>query len=118
MPVRPDPAARGQVRRRRWSSPAAALLVGRRRAVIGLAAVPRSAPVTLLSGTQVVVRRGLLRLLLVALYIAACWPALAAIGLFVSTLTEPPIAAMATTAVLAVISQVLDSVPQLGWLHP
>jgi ABC-2 type transport system permease protein len=43
---------------------------------------------------------------------------LAAVGLFVSTLTESPIAATATTAVLAVTSQVLDSVPQLDWLGP
>ena len=75
-------------------------------------------PVTLLSGTQVSYGAGLVRLLLVALYIAAMMAGLAAIGLFVSTLTESAIAAMATTAVLAVLSQVLNQVPQLDWLAP
>jgi ABC-2 type transport system permease protein len=75
-------------------------------------------PVTLLSGTQVSLAGGLVRLLLVALYVAAMMAGLAAIGLFVSTLTESPIAAMATTSVLAVLSQVLGSVPQIAWLHP
>lgn len=75
-------------------------------------------PVTLLSGTTVSLAEGLGRLLLVALYIAAMMAGLAAIGLFVSTLTESSIAAMATTSVLAVISQVLGAVPQVDWLHP
>jgi len=75
-------------------------------------------PVTLLSGSTVPYATGLVRLLLVALYVAAMMAGLAAVGLFVSTLTESPIAAMATTAVLAVTSQVLDSVPQLDWLGP
>jgi hypothetical protein len=75
-------------------------------------------PVTLLSGTQVSYGAGLARLILVALYIAAMMAGLAAIGLFVSTLTESAIAAMATTAVLSVLSQVLNQVPQLDWLAP
>ena len=75
-------------------------------------------PVTLLSGSTVPYATGLVRLLLVALYVAAMMAGLAAIGLFVSTLTESAIAAMATTAVLAVTSEVLDSVPQLDWLGP
>lgn len=74
--------------------------------------------VTLLSGAQVSYADGLGRLALVALYIAAMMAGLAAIGLFVSTLTESAIAAMATTAVLAVLSQVLNQVPQLDWLAP
>jgi len=75
-------------------------------------------PVTLLSGAQVPLGAGLVRVLLVALYLAAMMAGLTMIGLFVSTLTESPIAAMATTAVVAVASQVLDAVPQLDWLHP
>ena len=43
---------------------------------------------------------------------------LAAIGLFVSTLTEVPIGAMAATAVLAIISQIADSIPQISAIHP
>ncbi|MFL6128032.1 MAG: ABC transporter permease [Mycobacteriales bacterium] len=95
----------------------AALTVGAVGAGIGALLFPVG-PVTLLSGSQVPLGSGLLRVALVALYVAAMMAGLAAIGLFVSTLTESPIAAMATTAVLAVTSQVLDSVPQLDWLHP
>lgn len=75
-------------------------------------------PVTLLSGSTVPLAEGLWRVLLVALYLAAMMAGLAAIGLFVSTLTESPIAATATIAVLSVLSQVLDQVPQLDWLGP
>jgi ABC-2 type transport system permease protein len=96
---------------------AAALIVGVVGAVMGALLFPVG-PVTLLSGAQVSYGDGLFRLALVALYIAAMMAGLAAIGLFVSTLTESPIAAMATTAVLAVLSQVLNQVPQLDWLAP
>ncbi|CAA9273823.1 MAG: Efflux ABC transporter, permease protein [uncultured Corynebacteriales bacterium] len=95
----------------------AALLVAAVGTVLGALLFPVG-PVTLLSGSTVPYSTGLVRLLLVALYVAAMMAGLAAIGLFVSTLTESPIAAMATTAVLAVTSQVLDSVPQLDWLGP
>ena len=43
---------------------------------------------------------------------------LAAIGLFVSTLTDVPVGAMAATVGLAVLSAVLDSVPQVHSIHP
>ena len=43
---------------------------------------------------------------------------LAAIGLFASTLTEVPIAAMAVTAITAVVVQILDAVPQISAIHP
>ena len=43
---------------------------------------------------------------------------LVTIGLFVSTLTEVPVAAMATTVVLAVVFAVLDGLPQVSALHP
>jgi len=95
----------------------AALTVGAVGAGIGALLFPVG-PVTLLSGVQVPLATGLVRVALVAAYVAAMMAGLAMIGLFVSTLTESPIAAMATTAVLAVTSQVLDSVPQLSWLHP
>jgi ABC-2 type transport system permease protein len=36
----------------------------------------------------------------------------------VSTLTVVPVGAMAATVVLSVVSQVLDQLPQLEWLHP
>ncbi|GAA4628587.1 hypothetical protein GCM10023196_045560 [Actinoallomurus vinaceus] len=75
-------------------------------------------PVTLLSGSTVSLSEGLVRLLLVALYIAAGVATLAAIGLAVSTVTDSPIAAITTTAVLPVVSQVIDAVPQLRSVHP
>jgi ABC-2 type transport system permease protein len=96
---------------------AAALVVAVVGTVMGALLFPIG-PVTLLSGTQVPYGEGLVRLALVALYIAAMMAGLAAIGLFVSTLTESAIAAMATTAVLSVLSQVLNQVPQLDWLAP
>ena len=95
----------------------AALVVATVGVLIGLALFPFG-PVTLLSGTEASYASALGRLLLVALYIAGSMAALGAIGMFVSTLTESPIAAMATTAVLAIASQVLDSVPQLDAIHP
>jgi ABC-2 type transport system permease protein len=95
----------------------AALLVGAVGVGLGALLFPVG-PVTLLSGTTVSLADGIVRLLLVALYVAAMMAGLAAIGLFVSTLTESSIAAMATTSVLAVLSQVLGSVPQISWLHP
>ncbi|MBW8873046.1 MAG: ABC transporter permease, partial [Leifsonia sp.] len=52
------------------------------------------------------------------LYIVVSLLGLCAIGLFLSTLTDVPVGAMAATAVLAVVSQVLDQLPQLEGLHP
>src|SRR6266511_2776186 len=43
---------------------------------------------------------------------------LAAIGLLASTLTEVPVGAMAATLTLSIISQVLDSIPQVSVIHP
>lgn len=75
-------------------------------------------PVTLLSGVQVGFGEGLLRLLAVCGYLAAGLAALGAVGLFVSTLTEQPIGATIAVVILTVTSFVLDSIPQLEWLHP
>jgi ABC-2 type transport system permease protein len=74
--------------------------------------------VTLLSGTTVSFASGLGRLAIVAAYVAANIAAVGAVGLFVSTLTEVPIAAMATTLGLTITSQVLDAVPQISAVHP
>jgi ABC-2 type transport system permease protein len=75
-------------------------------------------PVTLLSGTQLGFGPALLRLLLAALYLTAGLGALAAIGLFVSTLTEQPLGATIATVALSTLMWILDTIPQLGWLHP
>jgi ABC-2 type transport system permease protein len=75
-------------------------------------------PVTLLSGDAVPLAEGLLRLLFVTLYLAAAMAALGAIGLAISTLTEHPIGAIATVLVIALASEVADSVSQLDVIHP
>ncbi|HVN12740.1 MAG TPA: ABC transporter permease [Kineosporiaceae bacterium] len=85
--------------------------------VIGLALFPIG-PVTLLSGGTLPVGTAIVRVGLVALYVAAMLAGLAAIGLFASTLTEVPIAAMAVTAITALVAQILGQVPQISAIHP
>ena len=75
-------------------------------------------PVTLITGTQVSVGEGLLRLLAVGAYVSVSLCGLAAIGLFLSTLTTVPIGAMAATAILAVAAQIVGAIPQLDAVHP
>jgi ABC-2 type transport system permease protein len=75
-------------------------------------------PLTTLSGDQIGFGPGLWRVLLVMLYLSAGLAALGAVGLFISTLTEQPIAAAIALMVVTVVSWILDAVPQLGWLHP
>ncbi|XAS64353.1 ABC transporter permease [Micrococcaceae bacterium Sec5.8] len=96
---------------------AAPLVVALAGAAIGAALFPVG-PVTLLSGTTIEPPEALLRLALIAGYLAVSLMGLSAIGLFVSTLTDVPVGAMASTVVLSVVSQVLDALPQLEWLHP
>jgi len=73
--------------------------------------------VVLLSGDTIDMGDALPRAALVAGYIIAMLAGLGAIGLFFSVVTEVPMAAMATTTVLAILSQILDAIPQLDWLH-
>jgi ABC-2 type transport system permease protein len=75
-------------------------------------------PVTLLSGNTVSFGDALLRVLLIAAYVTVSLLGLSAIGLFISTLTDAPVGAMAATIVLSVTAQVLGAIPQLEWLHP
>jgi ABC-2 type transport system permease protein len=74
--------------------------------------------VTLLSGETVGVGNGIARAFLVAAYLVGALTGLVSIGIFVSTMTENAIAAMATVVGLAVLSFVLDSIPQLSGIHP
>lgn len=74
-------------------------------------------PVTLLSGTTISLPAGLGRVAAVAAYVTASLTGYLAIGLFISTLTEVPVAAMAATIATAVVANVLDAVPQLGSLR-
>jgi ABC-2 type transport system permease protein len=96
---------------------AATLLVAAVGAAVGLVLFP-SGSATLLSGSSVATTQALGRLLLVGGYVGLCMAGLGAIGMFISTLTETPVAAMTATATLAVISQVLDALPQVGAIHP
>jgi ABC-2 type transport system permease protein len=95
----------------------ACLLVTAVSVIVGALLFPIG-PVTLLSGTTVGLGAGVLRLLLVTVYVAAAMAALAAIGLAISTLTEHAIAAMAAILVLVVGSEVADSVSQFAVIHP
>jgi ABC-2 type transport system permease protein len=96
---------------------AAPLTVALAGAAIGAALFPVG-PVTLLSGDVIQPPEAVLRLLLILAYLAVSLAGLSAIGLFLSTLTVVPVGAMAATVVLSVVSQVLDQLPQLEWLHP
>ncbi|WP_104139859.1 ABC transporter permease [Arthrobacter sp. ZGTC131] len=96
------------------AAPLAVALAG---AGIGAALFPVG-PVTLLSGDVVEPGEALSRMLLIAAYQTVSLLGLSAIGLFLSTLTDVPVGAMAATIVLSVASQVLDQLPQLEWLHP
>ena len=85
--------------------------------VVGLLLFPRG-DVTLLSGTTISLGEAFARALLVAFYVAAMLAGVAAIGMFVSTLTEVPMGAMAATAVLTIISEILGAVPQVDVIWP
>jgi ABC-2 type transport system permease protein len=74
--------------------------------------------VTLLSGTSISFGEGLLRALAVAGAVALSLVGVAAVGLFVSTLTGSGIAAMATTVGLLITVQILDTLPQLQAVQP
>ena len=66
-----------------------------------------------LTTADLTVRMGLL-----TLYTALSMVGLASVGIFVSTLTDVPVGAMATTIVVAVAAQILGGLSQLDWLHP
>ncbi|MET9416416.1 ABC transporter permease subunit [Streptomyces klenkii] len=74
--------------------------------------------VTLISGVTVSFGEGLLRALAVAGAVALSLVGMAALGLFVSTLTNSGIAAMATTVGLLITAQIVDQFPQLHAVQP
>jgi ABC-2 type transport system permease protein len=95
----------------------ACLLVAASALIMGVALFPVG-PVTMLSGNTVPLSDGLVRLLFVVLYVTAAMAMLSAIGLAVSSLTEHPIAAIATIMILAVSSEVADNIPQFAAVGP
>ena len=75
-------------------------------------------PTTTVSGTQISLWAGFGRVLLVAGYVASGLFALAAVGLFVSTLNEQPMVTTVTVMVFIIVSWILTTIPQLDWLSP
>jgi ABC-2 type transport system permease protein len=86
-------------------------------AIIGIALFG-TGKMTTLSGTQIGLGDAVWRLLLASLYVAAGLAALAAIGLFISSLTEQPIAAAIALMIVTAAMWILVSVDQVAWLHP
>jgi ABC-2 type transport system permease protein len=74
--------------------------------------------VTTLSATTISLAQGVERTLLAALVVGASLFGMAAIGLFISTLTDVPVGAMAATVGFAVLSGILDGVSQVAKIHP
>jgi ABC-2 type transport system permease protein len=74
--------------------------------------------VTTISGTRIGFGEGLARAGLIAVAVAASLIGFAALGLFVSTLTNSGIAAMATTVGVLITVQILNTIPQLAGVHP
>ncbi|MFE9371745.1 ABC transporter permease [Streptomyces sp. NPDC006711] len=74
--------------------------------------------VTTISGTRISFGDGLLRAVAIAGIAALSLSGMAALGLFVSTLTNSGIAAMASTVGLLITVQILGQIPQLHAIGP
>jgi ABC-2 type transport system permease protein len=95
----------------------AALVVVVAGLIAGIAFFPHGEVVTL-SGTTIPFSDGLGRSFLAALVVGASMFGVASIGLFISTFTDVPIAAMAITLGVVIVSAILDGVSQVAFLHP
>ncbi|MFJ1745788.1 ABC transporter permease [Streptomyces sp. NPDC088116] len=95
----------------------AALVVAAMALAVGVLLFPLG-EITTISGTRISFGEGLVRALLTAVIVAASLTGLAALGLFVSTLTNSGIAAMAATVGLLITVQILDTIPQLHAIQP
>lgn len=71
-----------------------------------------------LSGTTLSFGQTALRLLLAGAYVSLMLWAIAAIGLFFSTLVDQPMAVTVGVMVVVVLMWITLTVPQLHWLHP
>ncbi|MEV7089852.1 ABC transporter permease [Streptomyces sp. NPDC093085] len=74
--------------------------------------------VTTISGVRISFGEGMARAALIALVVAGSLIGFAALGLFISTLTNSGIAAMAATVGLLITVQILDAIPQLHAVQP
>lgn len=75
-------------------------------------------PVTTLSGTTIPALTGIARTLLAALIVGVSLFGLAAIALFLSTLTDHALAAMAGAVAATILAAVIESIPEISALHP
>lgn len=96
---------------------AATLTVVLSAVIVGFSLFPVGS-VTLLSGNSVSLTDGILRGLLIALLVASSLVGLAALGLFISTLTDSGISAMAATVGLLITVQIVNNIPQLHAIQP
>jgi ABC-2 type transport system permease protein len=74
--------------------------------------------ITTLSGDTLPLLQGMVRISVAAMLIGVSLLGLAAIGLFISTLTDVPVGAMAATLAAFIIIGVIDALPQTHALHP
>ncbi len=74
--------------------------------------------ITTLSGDTLSLGTGMLRIAMAALAIGLSLFGLAAIGLFISTLTDTPVGAMAATLGVYILVGVVNALPQLKAIHP
>lgn len=74
--------------------------------------------VVLISGTTVPLAEGILRAFGIAVLVAGSLLGLAGIGLFVSSMTSTPLAAMAATFISFIVLGILGAIPQLEVIHP
>lgn len=85
--------------------------------IVGIILFPLG-PVTTLSGTTIPALTGIGRTLLAALIVGASLFGLAAIGLFLSTLTDHALAAMAGALAVTILAAVVEGIPEISALHP
>ena len=85
--------------------------------IAGIVLFPHGSVVTL-SGTTISFADGVGRSLIVAVVVGASMFGLASIGLFVSTVSDAPIAVIAITVGLVIVSGILDSISEVSFLHP
>ncbi|HET7355468.1 MAG TPA: ABC transporter permease [Nocardioidaceae bacterium] len=96
---------------------AATLLVTLTGIVMGLALFGGGS-MTLFSGTQIGFGEAAGRVLMATAYLSVGFASLGAVGIFVSTLTEQPIGATIAVVIYCVANFIIDTIPQLDWLHP
>ncbi|MBO0732609.1 MAG: ABC transporter permease [Acidimicrobiaceae bacterium] len=83
----------------------------------GFALFPGGSVLTL-SGTTLPLGQGVARTLLAAALVGVSMLGVGAVGVFVSTMTDIPLAAMAVTLGAVILSTVLDSLPEVSAIHP